>query len=271
MADDARYTGTYIILHNGRQRLTIEMVVQTTMQSGTAATLVKLEDVPDGALRLQPLLDNIKKQERRNLTVKQLRDDIDWQHIRGVGVGRVLRVWLRYIPELAGHRADVDKIFDVTHCKHKLRLRKSEIISLRCSGIDESTTTGTWALLLDIVTKQLRIPLKWLNDSIVFCCGDQLSIHRLRKVKLFRAKPGQYPGDRAEPFLPLIQPWHLKFADMNKIFRMGFKEDLAGKKVFGMHHDAGLLGRENVRREEFYPRHEFLSDRFDALILEALR
>ena len=55
------------------------------------------------------------------------------------------------------------------------------------------------------------------------------------------------------------------------VFKVGYKPELAGKNVFGMHHDATLLGREKVKREDFYPRHHFLSDRFDALILEAIR
>ncbi|KAI0688638.1 hypothetical protein C8T65DRAFT_589348 [Cerioporus squamosus] len=244
---------------------------QNIMQSGTAATFVRPVNVPPGALRLQPWLDNIRKKERLQLTVKRLREDIDWSHIRGVGIGTILRTWLRYIPQLSRHRAAVERIFTETHAKHKLPLRKSDIYSLRCSGIDESTTVGTWELLQDLIKDQLSIPLEWLNNSIVLACGDQLTVHRVRKVKLFRKKPGETPAERAEPFLPLIQPFHMKLAEQRALFHLGYKPECQGKLVFGMHHDAVLLGRENVKKEDFYPRHAFLSDRFDALVLEALR
>ncbi len=241
------------------------------MQNGTAATIVKLVGVPAGALRLQPLLDNIKKKERLKLTVKDLLDDIDWVHIRGIGTGTVLRVWLRYIPHLAQHRAAVEKLFTEKYAKHKIPLRKSEIYSMQCSAIDESTTVGTWELLKDLISCQLTIPLAWLDDSIVLACGDQMTIHRIRKVKQFRKKPGKSPADRGEFVLPLIQPFHMKLAKQRGLFRLGYKSEFQGKLVFGMHHDAVLLGREHVKNDDFYPRHAFLSDRYDALTLEALR
>jgi len=48
------------------------------VKSGTAATLIRLEDVPPGAMKAKPLLENMRKKERGNLTVQKLLDDIDW-------------------------------------------------------------------------------------------------------------------------------------------------------------------------------------------------
>ncbi|KAK7034156.1 hypothetical protein R3P38DRAFT_3496454 [Favolaschia claudopus] len=51
--------------------------------SGTAATVIELEDVPPGALLSEPFAQKIADKARSKLTVKQLSDDIDWPHVRG--------------------------------------------------------------------------------------------------------------------------------------------------------------------------------------------
>ncbi|KAF8209931.1 hypothetical protein K438DRAFT_1753540 [Mycena galopus ATCC 62051] len=112
------------------------------LKSGTASTVIELEDVPPGALRSEPLIEKIKAKARLNLTVKQLRDDIDWPHIRGIGAGTVMQIWLKYLPSISHHRAAVENHFTITHAKHPLRLRKSKIHTMRVTNIDESTTVS---------------------------------------------------------------------------------------------------------------------------------
>ncbi len=242
------------------------------MQSGTAATVIRLEDVPEGALDLEPLMENIRKQERLKLTVEDLENDIDWEHIAGVGKGTVERILVKYVPILSPHRPDVEKTFTETHKKHPLRLRKTDVQSLRCSSIDESTTVGTWQVLRDIVFKQLGIAKEWLNNKIIIACGDQLTIQRLRKVKIFRSKAASAAA-RCDCFLPVIQLWHMKWAWMKAIFRLGYRPDFTGRGVFGMYQDCVLLGREKFNHKtcDFYPGHGILLDRFEALVLEAFR
>lgn len=65
------------------------------VQSGTAATLIRLEDIPSGAMDAEPFLKNLKEKKRKDLTTDQMMNDIDWDHITGVGEGTLLRVWSR--------------------------------------------------------------------------------------------------------------------------------------------------------------------------------
>ncbi|KAJ7714713.1 hypothetical protein B0H14DRAFT_3522924 [Mycena olivaceomarginata] len=48
------------------------------LKSGTGSTAIELEDVPAGAFLSEPYIEKIKQKVRLNLTVTQLRDDIDW-------------------------------------------------------------------------------------------------------------------------------------------------------------------------------------------------
>jgi hypothetical protein len=158
------------------------------VKNGTASTVIELEDVPPGAMRSEPLVEKMKQKVRLNLTFKQLLDDIDWPHIRGVGAGTILRMWLEHIPELSSHRVAVEELFTEPHAEHRLRLRKSKIRTPRPTNIDESTSVGAASVLRNLVLGQLRmLPVK-LFKWMIMVCGDQLSIDRIRKIIRYTAK-----------------------------------------------------------------------------------
>ncbi|KAK7025899.1 hypothetical protein R3P38DRAFT_3193539 [Favolaschia claudopus] len=235
------------------------------VKSGTASTIIGLVDVRPGALLSEPLNKAVAEGKRRALTVEQLRKDIKWDHIRGVGVGMVLRVWLKYIPSLDRHRTAVEDIFKTEYKSHSLKLRKSDIRSTRLTNIDESTTVGAASVLHNLIIGQLSIVPASLHRWLVMICGDQLSIDRIRKLK-------EYTRSRHEWALPVIQLWHLKWNWQKAIFRMHWYHPL-GKDIFGLHHDCELLerGKFNPEKCDFYPAHHILEDRFEAVILDALR
>ncbi|KAK7695975.1 hypothetical protein QCA50_000615 [Cerrena zonata] len=241
------------------------------LHSGTAATLVKLVDIPPGAMDQEPLLKKLKSGARGSLTVDELDRDIDWPHLLSVGKATLLRVWVKFIPSLSKHRSVVEKYFSEEVKKHRLPLRTSEIQTLRCSNIDEATTTGVMRVIQDIFCKQLRIRPEWLYKCLIFVCGDQLSVDRLRKVKRYMAKCFT-PFERHDWMIPRIELWHMKWTWQKCIFKMHWWSNL-GKDIYGLHHDCVLLGREKFNHEkcEFYPAHHILEDRFDALALEGLR
>lgn len=246
---------------------------QDTVQNGTTAILIKLEDVPPGALQFSPLLEAIANKNRASLTVDDLLADIDWTHNHGIGRGHVCRVALKHIqvPAIRQHSKDIDNWFTVKFAKHRLRLRKSEIQPLRCSGIDESTTVGTVRLLEDILDEQLKLSPARLNNTITIAGGDQLSVDRQRKRKRVLCK-GKTPAASGASVREKLELWHMKYNWSKGIFRLHWHPH-TGKKSFGLYHDCVLLGREkfNAKKCDFYPAHHILQDRFEALVLDGLR
>ncbi|KAF7372949.1 hypothetical protein MSAN_00502000 [Mycena sanguinolenta] len=241
------------------------------VKSGTASTIIGLVGVQPGAFLSEPLNRAIAEKKRAGLSVKQLKDDIDWDHIRGVGIGLVLRVWLKHIPALAPHHAAVEELFKSKHKKHILQLRKSDIRSTRLTNIDESTTVGAAAVLFNVIIGQLAVIPTTLYRWLVMICGDQLSIDLIRKLKDY-TKKFNTPFTRHEWALPIIQLWHLKWNWQKAIFRLHWHPKL-GKDIFGLHHDCELLerGKFNHEKCDFYPAHHILEDRFETVVLDALR
>ncbi|KAJ7085341.1 hypothetical protein C8R43DRAFT_1142534 [Mycena crocata] len=241
------------------------------VKSGTASTVIELEDVPPGAMLSEPLLEKIKQKVRLNLTVKQMQEDIDWPHIRGIGAGSILPIWLKYIPFLSHHRAAIEALFTTKHAKHRLRLRKSKIRTARPTNIDESTTVGVANVLRNLIIGQLFILPISLFKWMIMICGDQLSIDRIRKIIRYTAKADP-PYEQHKWALPVIQLWHLKWAWQKAIFRLHWYPDLE-KGTFGLHHDCVAMEHEKFNHEkcDFYPAHHILEDRFECMVLDALR
>ncbi|PCH41839.1 hypothetical protein WOLCODRAFT_21595 [Wolfiporia cocos MD-104 SS10] len=251
---------------------------QDIMQCGTAAIL---EDVPPGAFELAPLLTARHENLRSSLTFQELYNDIDFKHIRGIGGATLLRIWVKYIPAFKQYHAAVEALFSETYQKHRLRLRKTEALTLRCSA-------GVAQVLHDIVLDQLGVKPEWLENLMLLCGGDQLSIDRIHRAKLYLDKADTV-FNRFEWALPSLQLWHMKwqwgkcivrlhwypqtptFSNTGLTHELRYSSTAAG--VFGLHHDCDLLGRKKFHptKCDFYPMHDLLEDRFEALALEALR
>lgn len=247
---------------------------QDQLHSGTAATLVVLEDVPDGAMDAEPYLENVRQKKRMSLTVDELEADIDWDHIAGIGAAHVLRTWVTTIPELKQYAPQVKILFTEVLARHQLRLRKSTIEPLQCSDINEATTAGVGAVLDDLLYKQLGIPRGVLGKEIFIVGGDALSTHHMRKVRWYQRK-GYTVDSRRRFILDQLELWHLKWNYLKAIYKLNWWPDSkdSNKTTFGIAHDLKLLGREKFNHIDcsFYQGHENVEDIVTATCLEALR
>ncbi|KAJ6544427.1 hypothetical protein B0H19DRAFT_1380669 [Mycena capillaripes] len=223
------------------------------VKSGTASTVIGLVGVRPGAFLSEPLNKAIAEGKRGSLTVRQLKNDIEWT-------------------TSAASESDSSCVSDSNTSSFLLvTLRRSDIRNTRLTNIDESTSVGVAAVLWNLIIGQLSVIPTALYRWLVMICGDQLSIDRIRKIKDYTRKFGN-PFQRHEWALPVIQLWHLKWNWQKAIFRLHWHRDL-GKDIFGLHHDCELLerGKFNPDKCDFYPAHHILEDRFEAVILEGLR
>lgn len=112
---------------------------KSDMRTGTAATVLVMEDVAKGAL--DPANFTSRLHLRSRLCFKDLEKEIDdrhQEHIQGIGVATLLSIWTKYIPHLQHFSPDARKLFTITHKRHRLRLRKAQYYPLKTSDIDES-------------------------------------------------------------------------------------------------------------------------------------
>ncbi|KAF9778382.1 hypothetical protein BJ322DRAFT_1114196 [Thelephora terrestris] len=238
------------------------------MHTGTAATVLAMEDVPEGAMDPTELASRLHLRSR--LTFEDLEKDIDHEHIKGIGEATLLSIWVKFIPCLKNFAPTVQKRFSEDLKKHPLRLRKSQYYPLETSDIDESTTSGAQAVLMDIAS-QLGLEKEDFDELLVPVAGDLLTVDRIKKLKAYTTTDVT-TYDRYSWALPWVQLWHMKWAVLRTIFHAHWP-GMTGKLLCGLQADCETLRRKNInpKKCDFYSHSDFIFDTFEALCLGALR
>lgn len=238
------------------------------MHTGTASTVLVMEDVPEGAMDPAKLTKRLHLSSR--LSFKDLGDDIDSSHIQGIGEATLLSIWAKYIPCLEPFAPTVRKRFTEDLKKHLLRLRRSQYYPLETSDIDESTTSGAQAVLGDVAS-QLGLEKADFDKLLIPVAGDLLTVDRIKKLKAYTATDVT-TYSRYTWALPWVQLWHMKWAALQTIFHTHWP-GMTGKALCGLKADCDHLGRKNInpKKCDFYSHSDVIFDTFEALCLGALR
>jgi len=238
------------------------------MHTGTASTVLVMEDVPEGAMDPATLTRRLHLHSR--LTFEDLEKDLDHDHIQGIGEATLLSIWAKYIPCLKVFTPTIQKRFSEDLKKHPLRLRKSQYYPLETSDIDESTTSGAQEVLKDI-TSQLGLKKEDFDELLIPVAGDLLTVDRIKKLKAYTTTDTT-TYNRYSWALPWVQLWHMKWAALRAIFHTHWP-GMIGKGLCGLQADGDTLGRKNLnpKKCDFYSHSDFVFDTFEALCLGALR
>lgn len=241
---------------------------KSEMRTGTAATVLVMEDVPKGAMDLTKLTSRLHL--RSKLCFEDLEKAIDPEHIQGIGMATLLSIWAKHIPSLQQFSLDARRLFTTTHKKHRLRLRKSQYYPLKTSDIDESKPSGAQGVLDDI-TSQLGLEEEDFQDFLIPVAGDQLTVNNIRKLKAYTSTD-RTTYSRYTWTLPWIQLWHMKWAVLRSIFHTHWSGG-PGKGLCGLHTDCTTLSRKHINpgKCDFYSHTDFVFDTFEALCLGALQ
>lgn len=241
------------------------------MKNGTAATAIILEDILPNAFDAKPYWDSVKSQCRQSITVNQLLDDIDPEHLASVATGMVMRTLCSYVPSLAGHlRHAVEEHFrnSDAYAKHRLRLRKTTTMSMGTSSIDESTAAGVSDILHDLVSTQMDMQPSWFDRLLILVGGDQLTVDGLQKAICYRATERDVYESRSWA-LPVIQLWHMKLAYLRSIMKAHWF-DKVGTQLLGFRQSVDAIGRRiNAEKCDFYPCHYAAKTVFEGMVLTA--
>lgn len=243
------------------------VVNKNRMRTGTASTVLVMEDILEGAMDPTELTKRLHL--RSKLSFEDLVKDLDHDHIQGIGEATLLSIWAKYIPCLEEFSPAVRKRFIEDLKKHPLRLRQSQYYPLETSDIDESTTSGAKAVLGDIAS-QLGLGEKDFNKLLIPVAGDLLTIDRIKKLQAYTATDTTI-HNRHTWALPWMQLWHMKWAALRTIFSTHWS-GMTGKVLCGLEADRDTLGRKNInpKKCDFYSHSDLIFDTFEALCLGAL-
>lgn len=244
---------------------------KSKLQSGTASTLVMLEDVPEGALARAPYKANVDSGARQNMTLDELWGDINYSHLSNIGTGTVMRILVKHIEPLKHLKQEVTKSFkDPLFCAvEPLRPQKTRIYPMATSGINESTAEGASEVLDDLV-QQLGLEHNQFDDTMVLVGGDQLSVDQMRKSILYMGQESSVYNQKSW-VIPVVEPWHMGWAYLKAVVRTHWFGS-TGKDTLGFRRSVGTLGRSiNTEKYDYYPCFEAVTTVFEGMVLSATR
>lgn len=242
-----------------------------TMDSGTAASFVALDDCDvEKAFDVEALEHARAERRREALTLDGLYDRVDWSHLHNVMAVHVVSYLVQEIPQLASMQPTLNTCLRTDLAKHRMKKgRRTKVYPLATSEYDEGSTGGNQKILDDLMLRQLGLKKAEIENILTIVTGDQSTIEKIRTLKKFMEScPHGYA--RYGWVLPLIQLWHMGWADLERILATHW-----GLKT-GSETDAStftsvneLLGRKvkNVKRPDYYPAQALV---FDTLRIEVL-
>ncbi|KAI0312871.1 hypothetical protein OF83DRAFT_1066483, partial [Amylostereum chailletii] len=188
------------------------------MVTGTGATAVEMEDCPPGAFNLHAIRERYEAGTRRNITVDDIRNSMDNEHLMVVFLYHWLDALVQFVPALTPYRAQVTRMFDDNTRKHQINPhRHTKVHPLSTNGANETTTPGLREAIHDFLS-QLGLGEDGTVDHLMFFHGDGKSFEGIHKVK--KLSSGKTSNFFSWRFIqPVLELWHTKWTALSRILR----------------------------------------------------
>jgi hypothetical protein len=225
---DGHSTGTVLyryVLDNIQQYLKVweeGIGRENRLICGCAGTAIAMEDVAPGAFNLDDHFTRVLRNERSELTVEKLYDQINWNHISGIQQLHVLRVLLSFVPSLNSLEEKVSESFRVDYAIHRMREgRKTKVVPLGVNSEREIETAGMTRAIHDFLGQSGWQP-EYSSKHIVWFGGDGGSVLAMDCAQKYLAQ--HYDLDDPESdyktlhnLLPTIGLWHTQSTHQNTL------------------------------------------------------
>ncbi|KAK6987697.1 hypothetical protein R3P38DRAFT_2805605 [Favolaschia claudopus] len=244
------------------------------MDSGTAATLVELVNCDvKKAFDPQPLKEARQARLRAQLTTQVLMNRIDSKELNAVMALHCITFLISETPALAPLQSLINLRFRTTHAKHRMPDgHVTQIHPLATSSHDEGAAQGNRDVLDDLILRQLGLPKEEVDKLLIIVGGDQSTVEKIRTLQRFLNEcPHGY--SRYGWVLPLIQLWHMGWADLERIPSTHWGRTASNAEMGDMssfYFINTILKRKikDVKRPDYYPTQNFIFDTLKAEIID---
>ncbi|KAE9393583.1 hypothetical protein BT96DRAFT_999358 [Gymnopus androsaceus JB14] len=196
--------------------------LENRMICGCTCTMIGLEDCAPDAFDAEDCLACILKNERPGLTVSQLWNDINWEHICGVQTLHVLRALLSYCPLLNFMEKLVSEAFRTKYAIHCMRAGwKTKVVPLGCNSEHEIETAGMLHALHNFFS-QAGVSPDLASSLLAWVTGDGGSLLAIDNAKKYLAAMYD-PEDPESDYknlhhvIPTLGIWHTQSTMQNTI------------------------------------------------------
>jgi len=173
------------------------------------------------------------------------------------------------VPSLRPTYETVQNTLRTTAAKHRMRSGWTmSLHPLATTDFNEANVGENAKILDDMIIHQLGLSKQELDNYLIIIGGDQATVKKLRTLKKFLvACPHRYT--RYGWVLPLIQLWHMGWADLEQVLSTHWGT-LQAKDLSTYHSANVLLGRKvkDVKQLDYYPAQHLMFDTLQAEVLD---
>ncbi|CAK5263202.1 unnamed protein product, partial [Mycena citricolor] len=244
------------------------------MQSGAASMLIEL--VPcnvQTAFDPAPLREAREAGLRRRLTTDVLMNRLNMEELNALIALHCLTFLIAEAPVLHGHQAQINLRFRTSHAQHRMPDEHVTVMHpLATSSHNEGTTQGNRDVLDDLILRQLGMDKTEVDSLLVIVGGDQSTVEKIRTLQRFLDDcPHGY--SRYGWVLPLIQLWHMGWADLERILSTHWGQTYTSAETGDMssyYFINTILKRKikNIKRPDYYPTQNFIFDTLRAEVID---
>ncbi|KAI0713539.1 hypothetical protein C8Q76DRAFT_796499 [Earliella scabrosa] len=244
---------------------------ESKMKVGLAATYAEVFDFIPAAADLDDRLRRIEENKRAELTVSQLVDMVDFDHIEAAFELQWVQVLTNYIPCLAKYKPDVAKLYETDGAKLRVPPRKTRIHSLATMAKNEAVTTELRDAVVDLL-QQIGQHEEDYTRRLVPVGGDGLTFEKIVQLKnLLRFQDSEFR--RLDIVLPFLETWHTQWTFLCLIYETHFGTALSNDPATLGHSASKINQKEppNLKKVDYYPYLYLLFIVLDARMLDCWR
>ncbi|GBE80138.1 hypothetical protein SCP_0213410 [Sparassis crispa] len=251
----------------------LDLGQKDTIHNGTAATFVELDDCDvTKAFDVNRLHHAQQAERRKDLNLETLYKWVDWERLNATITTHILSFLVEAVPALAVHHEMVQLQLKTTLMVHRMRTgRQTGVHPLTTSNHNEGNTAENAKVLEDLLMDQLQMSKEEVEKGLILVGSDQSTVKKLRTLKKYVATC-LHGYSRHGWVLPLIQLWHMGWADLEHILSTHWgtstADDLSSFRAANV-----LLGRKvkDQKRPDYYPTQHLVFDMLKAEILDCWR
>lgn len=228
------------------------------MNIGIAATYCELDNVDIKAADLDDKRSRLAANKRAAVSIEDLLNLIDQNHLDIVFSLHWLRVLVNSVPELTHWKPHVAMLFQTRASKLTLPVKPTQVHPLASSGKNETVTTELKEALVDFLAQMGLKDGEYLNRLII-AGGDGLTFQKMLELQRYLQFHSD-PLQSLELLEPVLSLWHTEWTDLSRVFETHW-DSILSPDPSTLGHSAAQLGRSaptNLKKVDYYPAAELM-------------
>jgi len=272
IANTSNFIVVYDNINRTRYMYSTESPDRSKLLSGTASTLYLIEDGDLAAVNPAVVRSARQSRSREGMTPQYLLEAATKHEEQLINLMalHVLSFLLQSDASFNQHQPLLRTKLEAAKVECMRQGRRTVVHPLSTTDDDEGTVTGNRDVLDDIFLRQLNLDKNVIEEHVYLVGGDLATIERIRKLQsLLLDCPHGYA--RYDWVLPLVQLWHMGWADLARIIATHWGKD--NREGFTLQAMNVSLGRnvKKVLRPDYYPAQKLVFDTLYGEVIDCFR